>query len=70
VPGQQARSVLVTHATQYTGPGAVAALRDQGMRVFCHDLSFGDASAPAAFLASGRSGFVTGQTIHFTGGWP
>lgn len=23
-----------------------------------------------AFLASGRSGFVTGQVIHFTGGWP
>lgn len=23
-----------------------------------------------AFLASGRSGFITGQTIYFTGGWP
>jgi len=23
-----------------------------------------------AFLASGRSPFVTGQVIHFTGGWP
>jgi NAD(P)-dependent dehydrogenase (short-subunit alcohol dehydrogenase family) len=23
-----------------------------------------------AFLASGRSQFVTGQVIHFTGGWP
>lgn len=23
-----------------------------------------------AFLASGRSGFVTGQVIYFTGGWP
>jgi NAD(P)-dependent dehydrogenase (short-subunit alcohol dehydrogenase family) len=52
VPGQEARSVLVTHATQYTGPGAVAALRDQGMRVFCHDLSFGDASARAAYAAA------------------
>lgn len=23
-----------------------------------------------AFLASGRSSFVTGQVIYFTGGWP
>jgi NAD(P)-dependent dehydrogenase (short-subunit alcohol dehydrogenase family) len=23
-----------------------------------------------AFLASGKSGFVTGQVIYFTGGWP
>lgn len=26
--------------------------------------------ALVAFLASGRSNFVTGQTIYFTGGWP
>jgi NAD(P)-dependent dehydrogenase (short-subunit alcohol dehydrogenase family) len=23
-----------------------------------------------AFLSSGKSGFVTGQVIYFTGGWP
>lgn len=44
--------MLVTHATQYTGHGAVAALLGQRMRVFCHDLSFGDASARAAFGAA------------------
>lgn len=46
------RSVLVTHATQYTGPGAVAVLLGQGMRVFCHDLAFGDGGARAAFAAT------------------
>ena len=30
----------------------------------------GEIGALIAFLASGRSGFTTGQVICFTGGWP
>lgn len=45
------RTVLVTHANQYTGPGAVAALTREGMRVVCHDLAFVDAAARGEFSA-------------------
>lgn len=45
------RTVLVTHATQYTGPGAVAVLAAAGCAVFCHDASFATAAARAAFVA-------------------
>jgi NAD(P)-dependent dehydrogenase (short-subunit alcohol dehydrogenase family) len=40
---------LLTHVTQYTGPGALAALRAAGWRVLCHDASFAAADAVAAF---------------------
>jgi NAD(P)-dependent dehydrogenase (short-subunit alcohol dehydrogenase family) len=43
------RTVLVTNATQYTGPGAVEILLRQGMRVLCHDRSFDMESARNAF---------------------
>lgn len=46
------RTVLVTHVTQYTGPGALQVLRQQGMRVVCHDPSFGEAHAREAFADS------------------
>lgn len=45
------RTVLVTHATQYTGPGAVSALIAAGCGVFCHDASFVTAAARVAFAA-------------------
>ncbi len=49
------RTVLVTHVTQYTGPGVVAALERHGCRVICHDPSFADSDSRAAYMA-GRSG--------------
>lgn len=45
--------VLVTNATQYAGPGVVDVLCRQGHEVLCHDASFGDAAARAAFAAGG-----------------
>jgi NAD(P)-dependent dehydrogenase (short-subunit alcohol dehydrogenase family) len=42
-------TVLVTDATQYAGPGAVAALVKAGARVVCHDPCFADAAARQAF---------------------
>lgn len=45
------RTVLVTHATQYTGPGAVPALLRQPMRVVCHDPAFRQGSARDDFRA-------------------
>ena len=45
------RTVLVTHVTQYTGPGAVPALLRQPMRVVCHDAAFCQRSARDDFLA-------------------
>lgn len=42
-------TVLVTHAAHFLGPGAVAALRDEGASLVCHDASFTEADAAAAF---------------------
>ena len=38
------RTVLVTNASQYTGPGAVKVLCEVGFRVVCHDAGFGGES--------------------------
>ena len=46
------RTILVTHVTQYAGPGVVQVLREQGARVLCHDVSFVDAAAREAFEAA------------------
>lgn len=43
------RTVLVTHATQYAGPGVVKVLLQQGVRVLCHDASFLDAVTRDSF---------------------
>ena len=43
------KTVLVTNATQYAGPGAVKVLHDQGARVVCHDKSFVDEQAVQKF---------------------
>jgi 3-oxoacyl-[acyl-carrier protein] reductase len=43
------RTVLVTNATQYAGPGAVKVLHNQGARVACHDRSFVDEQAVKEF---------------------
>jgi 3-oxoacyl-[acyl-carrier protein] reductase len=43
------RTVLITNATQYAGPGAVEIMLRDGMRVLCHDRSFQDAAARSAF---------------------
>lgn len=45
------RTVLVTHVTQYAGPGVADTLCRQGFRVFAHDTSFGDPGALAEFAA-------------------
>jgi NAD(P)-dependent dehydrogenase (short-subunit alcohol dehydrogenase family) len=36
------RTVLLTNATQYAGPGVLDTLLAQGARVICHDASFAD----------------------------
>ena len=41
--------VLLTNATQYAGPGALEALLGEGHVVVCHDPTFGDPTARAAF---------------------
>ena len=41
--------VLLTNVNQYTGPGALEALLQDGNTVVCHDASFADADARAAF---------------------
>lgn len=43
------RTVLVTHVTQYAGPGVVEALLRQGVRVVCHDASFQEPAARDRF---------------------
>lgn len=43
------RTVLITNAAQYAGPGAVEVLLKQGEKVVCHDLSFCDDKARRAF---------------------
>ena len=41
--------VVVTNVSQYTGPGTLAALMQDGSTVACHDASFVDSSARAVF---------------------
>ncbi len=41
--------LLITNARQYVGPGAVPALLEGELKVVCHDASFADADAAAAF---------------------
>jgi hypothetical protein len=36
------RRILLTHVTQYCGPGTVAVLLRDGAQVACHDTSFPD----------------------------
>ncbi|WP_371669346.1 SDR family oxidoreductase [Streptomyces sp. NBC_00289] len=45
------RVVVVTHATLYAGPGAVAALAAAGFTVVCQDETFGDEENRAKFEA-------------------
>ena len=45
-------ALLITHACQYVGPGAVPVLLREGRQLYCHDSSFVDAQAAAAFEAS------------------
>jgi 3-oxoacyl-[acyl-carrier protein] reductase len=51
------RTVLLTNALAYTGPGALTALLAHGCRVACHDPAFADPAARAAFEAA-RPGTV------------
>lgn len=46
------RLTLLTHVTDYAGPGALAALLAEGHRVACHDPSFAAAPARTAFEAA------------------
>ncbi len=43
------RTILVTHITQYAGPGVVATLLREGARVLCHDASFAAPEARDSF---------------------
>jgi 3-oxoacyl-[acyl-carrier protein] reductase len=77
--------VLLTNVVDYAGPGALysemyypkARFVDsaEGRELIAHSVSFGRLGQPEelaaliAFLASGKLPFVTGQVIHFTGGW-
>ena len=42
-------SVLVTNVTQYTGPGVVDTLVEQGYHVICHDPAFADETTRNAY---------------------
>jgi len=46
----ESRDILVTHARQYAGPGAVKALVAAGHRVLAHDASFADAESRGAYM--------------------
>ncbi len=56
------RNVLLTNARQYCGPGALAALVRDGAQVFCHDASFVDAGARAAFERESGAHALSAQT--------
>jgi 3-oxoacyl-[acyl-carrier protein] reductase len=45
------RTVLLTNATQYAGPGAAPVLVQQGSRLFAHDPAFSDAAVRATWEA-------------------
>ena len=45
------RTVLVTYATEYAGPGAVGALLRSGCQVLCHDPSFASKAKRKAYEA-------------------
>jgi NAD(P)-dependent dehydrogenase (short-subunit alcohol dehydrogenase family) len=50
--GMSAKSVvLLTHVNHFVGPGAVRRLLREEMTVVCHDASFADREARAAFAA-------------------
>lgn len=46
------RTVLLTHATQYVGPGALPVLLREGTRVLCHDMGFVDEAVAQKFEAA------------------
>jgi NAD(P)-dependent dehydrogenase (short-subunit alcohol dehydrogenase family) len=46
------RIALVTHALEFAGPPAVAALREAGFEVVAHDLRFADPARRAEFAAN------------------
>lgn len=48
-PASGGRVALVTNVEQYAGPGAAQALAAAGYTVVCHDVSFTDPAARAAF---------------------
>src|SRR5260370_3305186 len=54
--------VLLTNVHQYAGPGAVAALLQDGHTVACHDASFVDATARAEFQARCPAHALEAQT--------
>jgi 3-oxoacyl-[acyl-carrier protein] reductase len=54
--------VLLTHATQYAGPGAVGGLLEGGHHVVCHDASFADAGRRVEFdQRFGKATALAGQ---------
>jgi 3-oxoacyl-[acyl-carrier protein] reductase len=72
------RTVLVTNATQYAGPGTVEVLAAAGVRIVCHDASFGvqvNVVAPNYLYGEmyyPRARFIDDEAgrVYFTGGWP
>ena len=57
------RTILVTDAAQYAGPGAVGALVGQGARVICHDQTFHATSARQAFVEA-HPGVECAESVH------
>src|SRR5262249_16598683 len=45
------RTILLTNATQYAGPGATEALLQQKMRLVCHDPAFQERAVRDDFMA-------------------
>lgn len=57
------RTILLTNATAYAGPGALSALLAEGQRVVCHDAGFADDAVRAAFEAAHPTALaLRGQT--------
>ena len=58
------RTVLVTHATEYAGPGAVGALLRGGCQVLCHDPSFASEAKRKAYEAENAgASALAGQEV-------
>lgn len=53
-------SLLITHVTQYTGPGALPVLLRDHDRVFCHDRSFADPERARRFMAEHSKAIALG----------
>ncbi|MFL0801087.1 MAG: SDR family oxidoreductase [Agarilytica sp.] len=56
------KTVLVTHVTQYTGPGIIPTLVKHGYQVLCHDTSFVDTTARQDYANKHKVVTLSAQT--------